>query len=1356
MPTAVVTALALPHGVAASGARRVSVVLTPRLDGSAGERLELFPAMLDWPAAIGHPNVFFLVEVEGHGAISTRVVSARPSSQRWTSLFRPGHSVTPDPGMGTDERVLITYPYAGLADDLERRYGEIGAASVTRPPSRSEVLVALDDLMQVARRGLQGAQTSDEHLGELLDLAEAQVARRRERRLVDPTFDGGPPVVLGDGDPAGLSRDLVQFEAFHHVFASHFGQFAADVPGEEPHVDFHKAVAALGDHAWLLRELGLVLDLELVSAPFASSAADPGRLRVVPSWNGHEPEGIEVVSRWVGYVASPTSFHTADRTDRPPEESVVDGLVAIGEGGWDLVQVDVDGGIFKLLGTAATAADRADAASGRGHPVAGAEALPALRSGGLTLARRSSALALDRSIVDQRRVLGADMDDDQGTLFASDVTRGYRMDVRESRTGSWRSLLARLVEATVDGQPLLPLVHDEGVVRRGVRHTAPPDPSMPPQGPTYVHDALGRWDGWSLAAPHPGLAMSKDSRAPDRDHPETQPVESHNPPVEDGVPLSIEPRVEPGSLPRLRYGERYHVRLRTVDLAGNGPSLDEANVVTAADDGHRLVLPFDDAGLLVVRYEPVGSPELVCRTMVGPGESLAHLVIRSDAGAGVSAAQWAETNGVGGATCERHVVPPKVSQLQAERHGMFDPAIGTGVGAAAMYDVASREKGQLHHASTRLRDGTTRQSRARLDETPAGHYVIDPDQGLVIPYLPDPVAEAVTVFGAPGGPAGELVRMDEDGSSSGPTPVPLDAGAAPEALLRVGFGDPGRWPDLLPFRLVLADGDAPPRWDPGVRALVLSLLPGGRARIELSCAPSRAHLDELAPRAWARGRHPDAAHVELAEAGRVWQISPARHVELVHAVQRPVKAPVINLLILSRSPGETSVVLTGTIGVHGATSERLDLEATWEEPAGWGSDTSPRTRHAHVFEQPLHLSYDPLPDDLAAPSVELDAIRYEEMTDRVRLTIPPPPVPGEQVRPARTPRHELGDTRHRMVAYEAVATSRFREYLPAQVWADASNVTKRSAPYVVDVPSSAAPFAPPIAQVLPTFAWQHDVPEGVGTKSVRRGGGLRVYLEPPWFSSGEGELLGVVYRPADESGARNDRMTRWGMDPIWDAGTPTAWPTVAHAVDAVSKARGLRLGPDGPQVDVAGYPVAWDNERNLWSSDIALDVRRTHTPFVRLALVRWQPHSLRGLELSPLVLSELVQPAPDRLLTILRSGPDPLGGIPGDGSLPDVSNPQPQPMSVRLLLAGPGPSTRTTVTVQRRIVGTRDEIGWIDASEPGITVASMDPPAGSAARWAARVSFDDVNAATFRLLVRESEVFPDGRERPLFLETVQP
>ena len=76
------------------------------------------------------------------------------------------------------------------------------------------------------------------------------------------------------------------------------------------------------------------------------------------------------------------------------------------------------------------------------------------------------------------------------------------------------------------------------------------------------------------------------------------------------------------------------------------------------------------------------------------------------------------------------------------------------------------------------------------------------------------------------------------------------------------------------------------------------------------------------------------------------------------------------------------------------------------------------------------------------------------------------------------------------------------------------------------------------------------------------------------------------------------------------------------------------------------------------------------------------------------------------------------------------------------------------MTVQRRMHGSRDEVGWVDVTGPGITVGTERPE--SEVRWAARVHFDDVNSASFRLLVRETEVFPGGRERALFLETIRP
>ena len=462
--------------------------------------------------------------------------------------------------MGTDERVLITYPYTALADDLERRYAEAGAASVTRLPSRPEML------RDPGRRHGRGTEAR----GRWADGRRPRAGNARSRRGAGRPRRAGAssddaPVVLGDEEPEGLPRDLMQFEAFHHVIDL-AQQAGTSTTRDVPRVEFHTAIAALGDHPWLLRELGLVIELELLAAPFASTAADPGRLRAFPSWNGHEPTGVEVRSRWVGYVGGPSSFRTADRPGRASSENLVGGLLAIGEGGWDLLQVDVDGGVLKLLGAAASAAQRADEAAARGHEVVGAEALPALRSGGLTLARRSSASAHHRSLVDQRQLAAADVDDESATLFAADVTRGYRMDVREHRTGAWRSLLARVVQATVEGEPALSPVHDEGVVRRGVGHAA----SGPSFAPTYVHDALGRWDGWSLARSPPRAGPEPRRPGAGRHPPGDDPVESRNPPVAGGIPISIEPRVEPAASPASATASAI--------TSGSGPSTSPATV----------------------------------------------------------------------------------------------------------------------------------------------------------------------------------------------------------------------------------------------------------------------------------------------------------------------------------------------------------------------------------------------------------------------------------------------------------------------------------------------------------------------------------------------------------------------------------------------------------------------------------------------------------------------------------------------------------------------------------------------------------------------------------------------------------
>ena len=90
------------------------------------------------------------------------------------------------------------------------------------------------------------------------------------------------------------------------------------------------------------------------------------------------------------------------------------------------------------------------------------------------------------------------------------------------------------------------------------------------------------WDGWSLSAPRAGLPLSRHPDAPDPDRPETLPAAVPNDP-QTAMGLSFASTVVPGSLPRLRFGRSYRLRLREVDLVGGALTLGEADTLAVGD-----------------------------------------------------------------------------------------------------------------------------------------------------------------------------------------------------------------------------------------------------------------------------------------------------------------------------------------------------------------------------------------------------------------------------------------------------------------------------------------------------------------------------------------------------------------------------------------------------------------------------------------------------------------------------------------------------------------------------------------------------------------------------------------------------
>jgi hypothetical protein len=330
------------------------------------------------------------------------------------------------------------------------------------------------------------------------------------------------------------------------------------------------------------------------------------------------------------------------------------------------------------------------------------------------------------------------------------------------------------------------------------------------------------------------------------------------------------------------------------------------------------------------------------------------------------------------------------------------------------------------------------------------------------------------------------------------------------------------------------------------------------------------------------------------------------------------------------------------------------------------------------------------------------------------------------------PLHRFSDTKHRWITYEAVATSRFAEYFPEP----GLDVTRTGPALLVDVPSSARPALPGIVYVVPTFGWTQQETSNVKT-SVRLGNSLRIYLDRPWFSSGEDELLGVVLWPAPPAtpptAAQMETLkryfTQWGNDPVWAGGSLSATPSVADLPQAVTVGSGLALAETTQTVDVAGFEVAFDEVRGLWFCDIEFGSPLAYTPFVRLALARYQPHSIQGVELSKVALADFAQIAPHRtaLLSI-----DPT-----------------EPRRARLVVGGLGPGaprpSQIGVSVQRFMPAIGNELGWTQtASSYARVVPDTPAPAEQdAVLWSGSITFTNApKPGEARVVIVENEMWP--------------
>ena len=601
--------IALPNGLTDNGqALRVCAYLAPALLAPQDTTVAQFPLFNSWPDTAA--GVRFQISFDGGRTLSAPVSAVYDTnnsldSALWKAIFGGKVAVGSHEVLSADN--LQSYDAGTVYDTLHGIY--IPDPSEL-PPSKSVKLQRL--------------------------------AERLRPSLL-------PPVA-----PERLAYS--RFLGFHQHRPAASSPPGADAtnPLNSDVLDYHAAVSALSRYPAAMRALGLVFDLVL---PLPAGLPSGGIVRVQPVSNAFLPDWQIVFLDTAYNLDTAKSLFTMRTNLNDPQHQLASGMLF--SNGGALVPIDLD-----ALGLDANSAMIAAAD--------GPAPKPTPRNAGLSFTLPD----LDKRVQDQIASgkqlwdnIAANDDPNfhgQGlrTLFAEDLIRGYRVDVRVFEKNQWHSLCRRRVTFNfVASQTPRSWSEDEGLIGLGFSQQGGDAPRFYPM--------QFRWHGWSLCVPRPGKTVGTDGSA-----------DLQNQVSQDLLPFRTNIEPVPGSLPKLRFAaNHYQFRLRTVDLAGNSlvfdAPIDEAFAMPAASVG--------EGGEQYLRVDPLLAPALLMRDPPAPGESVDRMVIVSDIDTPPAK------------DCERLVAMPKVPVQTAEWHGMFDTALGVN-GDANTYQIVIRNSGSFADA----------------------------------------------------------------------------------------------------------------------------------------------------------------------------------------------------------------------------------------------------------------------------------------------------------------------------------------------------------------------------------------------------------------------------------------------------------------------------------------------------------------------------------------------------------------------------------------------------------------------------------------------------------------------------------
>lgn len=1286
---------ALPHRrltEAGSDVLKISATVSIRLDPGSPSTLAEFEDILSWTQHI--KSATYRVRF-GNQDLDAILDPDKIDDQLWSQLMHDKIKVKGFEQENLTEHRLMSYPSRHIRDFVLNNYQRFAISNPTKPVGMQEFRD------QTGLGAISRYQPLDEKTYERLkgqkrrqELSEAEVfeglkvdRRILERRLkIDKNTRFVP-----FNEEARPELDFFQFRDFHQVEKKPLS--AAPAKLQKPEFEFHDVLSIVSSYPQIQRKLALVLDF---TVNYQNSISSNSVLNLIPVGFNFQDQ-TEISCPKVAYAISNDRFFV-----RSEEGSVIDqGFVQVNTPAFNIFQIDADGAALKvnnqvenkiiedtkkkivninLLGSKTLQA--------KGLPEEKAEEseLPALRSAGIALARNGLAEVLhqrfQRANTFKTRLLNKNkldnqlkiiLPDDSDALFADDVVQGYRMDIAvNDEPDKWYSLHWKkdaysYLDSNNQSHEIDDVEPDEGFIQIAAAEDTEGQKQL------FSGEVMFRWEGWSLSVKKPGYAINEEDDIHDKDYVNTvRSVEAKKYQLDQDLEFKLNaiPQIVKGTLPKLRFGASYMIRVRTVDMAGNSPSLEEKT----PNPGQNEIRSFT-----YKRYEPVASPIILLGNHLKDGESLEHMVIRSnfDQSAKDYENDHPLSNQLFDETSTRHLLPPKNSQLMAEAHGKFEMAFGENPQVAKqMYDfIISRE--------------------SHFEFGDDGKDKVYQDSHVEVIYLPDPTGAGVSLFLAEG----------YENSHTQDFKTRLFTFFSNEELTgkstNINIGD-NEWHSGKSLRIVLKEGNRDVVWNAGQRMLEISMPKGERTRIKFSTWWRAKDIEDLSA-IWDLLKQKNPGNLkalqEIAESGRHWMISPGRELELVHAVQQPVEAPGIDQMRGDRDYDQTASDIHVKIAVHGNSTLKIDLQSRWKEIIDLPHHVEPEWHdrsgeindisveyHDTMIQKgtfPAEQGKDLAPGDLKLQGRN-EAIRQEKTisetiggksgnkkkgkkTNRVESQnlVSQPQISADvqsknyaesaslsYLKVAVAPLlQQFEDTRHRRVSYRAVGASRYQDYFDGLIKQDKLPTTRESEFYNdVIIPSSARPHKPEVAYIIPTFEWRKGE-TATAMRHRRLGGGLRIYLKRPWYSSGENEKLAVILPGfnantdikttlmAPGSGL-NPNVTHWGVDPIKLSRPAGAYSPVKEQfrmsphVDV-----GLSFpGNENYKVTAVAYPVEFDKERKLWYCDLAIDHGTMYYPFIKLALARYQQHSVRknntDVCLSEIVLPDFIQLVPERVCTI--------------------------------------------------------------------------------------------------------------------------